>query len=209
MILSVPWCARISRCLFRRGGLLRMLVLSSLVVAGCASSPVGGSEATIAPDLRFAVPTPRELGCSIAAEQLVTARYRDEVVVFQAHLTVSPQRLSLIGFDSFGRRAFTITSADGSASFEAEPGLPQGLRLANILADLAIVYWPADAVERGLPRSVEVREEGNERSIFAGGHEVIRVDYDAPPGCGWPELAHYRNEAFGYALDLHSRRISR
>ncbi|HUC64088.1 MAG TPA: DUF3261 domain-containing protein [Stellaceae bacterium] len=171
---------------------------------GCSSAPPPEREAQIAPDLRFRIPSPGELGYSISAEQLVTAHYRGDVQTFEAHLSVSPQRLVLIGFDPFGRRAFTLTSGNGSTSFDAAPGLPKGLEPGNILADVAIVYWPDAAVERGLPSSAELRSRDDHRTILVDGHEVIRVDYDTPPARGWPRIAHYRNEAFGYALDLRS-----
>ncbi len=177
------------------------LVLSLL--AGCASPGALEHDVQIAPDLRLIIPAPRALGYSVSVEQLVTARYRGEVQTFEAHLSVSPERLILIGVDPFGRRVFTLSESD--AGVEAGPGLPEGLKVGNILADIAIVYWPAAAVQRGLePSSAELRSGGRSRSILLGGREVIRVDYDAPPDQGWPSVAHYRNEALGYALDLRS-----
>ncbi|HZB90198.1 MAG TPA: DUF3261 domain-containing protein [Stellaceae bacterium] len=158
----------------------------------------------IAPHLRFRIPSPGELGYSISAEQLVTARYRDQVRSFEAHLSVAPDHLVLIGFDPFGGRALTVTWGADAIRFETEPGLPEGLNPGNILADLAIVYWPAAAVRRALPAAVELRTGERSRSIIADGREIIRVDYDRPFEAGWPSHAHYRNEAFGYALDLQS-----
>jgi hypothetical protein len=178
--------------------------MTLLALFGCSVAPPPEPEAKIAPDLRFRIPSPGELGYSISAEQLVTAHYRGDVQTFEAHLSVSPQRLVLIGFDPFGRRAFTVTSGGGTMRFDAAPGLPQGLEPGNILADVAIVYWPDAAVERGLPSSAELRSGEDRRTILVDGREIIRVDYDTPRARGWPRMAHYRNEAFGYALDLRS-----
>lgn len=175
-----------------------------LVALGACSTSTRRAEAQIAPNIKFELPSPQELGYSVDAEQLVTARYRDDTQLFEAHLTVSPQRVLVIGFDPFGRRVFTATLTDGTTTFEATPALPSGLQAGNILADVAIVYWPDGAIRRGLPNSAEVRTEDDSRSILVGGREIIRVDYDTPPERGWPKLARYRNEAFGYALDLQS-----
>lgn len=203
-MVFVPWRGRIGREARPSNILLTLVALTLFALFGCSSTPGPEPEAQIAPDVRFRIPSPGELGYSISAEQLVTARYRGDVQTFEAHLSVSPQRLVLIGFDPFGRRAFTVTSGGGSTRFDAAPGLPKGLDPGNILADVAIVYWPDAAVERGLPSSAELRSRDDHRTILVDGHEVIRVDYDTPPARGWPRMAHYRNEAFGYALDLRS-----
>lgn len=207
MILSmsrVYWRRSAEARRWRRTALLAALSLAPIALAGCATSLPPGAEVDLAPHFPFHVPSPGELGYSITAEQLVTAHYRGDVQTFEAHLSVSPQRLLLIGFDPFGRRAFTVTSTHGAISFDAAPGLPKGINPGNILADIAIVYWPAASVRRGLPAGAELRSSANGRSILASGHEVVRVAYDTPFASGWPISAHYRNEAFGYALDIHS-----
>jgi len=189
---------------WRRTALIAALSVAPIALAGCATSPPPSAEVDLAPHFPFHVPSPAELGYSITTEQLVTAHYRGSVQTFEAHLSVTPQRLLLIGFDPFGRRAFTVTSTDGAISFNAAPGVPQGINPGNILADIAIVYWPAASVRRGLPAGAELRSSASGRSIVANGHEVIHVAYDTPFASGWPTSAHYSNEAFGYALDLRS-----
>ena len=125
--------------------------------------------------------------------------------MFEAHLSVSPERLTLIGLDPFGRRALTLTMTDAGMTVDKASWLPQGLRPENILADVAIVYWPEDAVRRGLARTDAVlTSDGRGRSIIAGGREVVRVNYGPRHGDSWAGAVHYRNSAFGYELDLRS-----
>jgi Protein of unknown function (DUF3261) len=182
--------------------------LAALVLAGlfsACSAPPPEPAAYIAPELRFALPSPRELGHSVSAVQLVTARYRGDVQMFEAHLSVSPERMTLIGLDPFGRRALTVTLTDGGITVDKASWFPQALRPENILADVAIVYWPEDAVRRGLARTDAVlRSDAGGRSIIADGHEVVRVDYGPRQQDAWAGAAHYRNDAFGYELDLRS-----
>lgn len=176
-----------------------------VLLDGCAAPPAAKEGTLIAPDLYFLTPTPRELGYSVSASQLVTARYRGDVYVFQAQIAVSPDRLTMIGLDPFGRRTLTITSTDSGVTVEAAPGLPDGLRPANILADMAIVYWPEEAVRRGLSESSAIlRASARERSVILNGTELIRVDYDAAQNGQWARSARYMNIAFGYELDLRS-----
>lgn len=177
-------------------------------LSGCVGHAGNRVEAQIAPDLRFAVPAPSELGYGVTVEQLVTARFGGETQVFQAHLAVSPERLTMIALDGFGRRVFTLSAGDAGMALDRAPAVPAGLSGANILADVAIVYWPEAAVRRALYGSAAVLESGDRwRAILVDRREVIRVSYDAPPGSGWASIAHYRNNAFGYELDLQSRRV--
>jgi hypothetical protein len=179
-------------------------LLLAMAFSACSALPPE-PVAYIAPDLRFSLPSPRELGRSVNAVQLVTAHYRGDVQMFEAHLSVSPERLTLIGLDPFGRRALTVTMTDAGMTVDKASWLPQGLRPENILADLAIVYWPEDAVRRGLARTDAVlTSDARERSISAGGREVVRVDYGRRTGDAWTGVAHYRNAVFGYELDLRS-----
>jgi hypothetical protein len=192
---------------FRVGRVRHFVIMAVMAGAlcGCNAPPRAAMTATIAPDLRFALPSPRELGYRMSAVQLVTARYGGDTQVFEAHVTVSPERLTFIGLDPFGRRALTVTLDDSGMDVERAPGLPEALRAENILADVAIVYWPEAAVKRGLSQSgAELRADAGGRSIIAGGREVIRVDYGSSQNGAWAGTARYRNIAFGYELDLRS-----
>lgn len=184
---------------------LRLIVIGFGTLAGCAAAPPPEASALIAPELRFAIPAPRELGYRVDASQLVTAHFRGDTQVFEAHLTVSPDRLTFIGLDPLGRRALTVTSTDAGIAVDAAPWLPAGLKAENILADIAIMYWPEEAVRRGLTRSAAtLHVDPHERSITANGREVIHVDYGAQQGESWAGSARYRNLAFGYELELQS-----
>ena len=179
------------------------LVLGS--ISGACTAPPLEPGAYIAPELRFALPRPRDLGHSVNAVQLVTAHYRGDVQMFEAHLSVSPDRMTLIGLDPFGRRALTVTLTDTGIDIDKAPWFPQALRPENILADVTIIYWPEEAVRRGLARTGAVlRSDARGRSIIADGREVVRVDYAPTAGDAWAGTAHYRNDAFGYELDLRS-----
>jgi len=186
---------------------VRLALVAMLAVSGCASH-AAQMRAEIAPHLLFSVPAPGELGFAVEAEQRVTAQYGDDRQVFEAHLSVARNRLLLIAFDPFGRRLFTL-SEDGTLQFAAQPDLPAALRPENVLADIALVYWPEPAIARGLPTGVRITEHDNHRSISVGGREIIDVDYDRSSDRAWPRVAHYRNLALGYALEIESSVSSR
>ena len=192
----------------KAGPILAMSLIAGALL-GCAAPQGPDSTALIAPDIRFAIPGPGDLGYSVSAEQLVTAHFQGQMQVFEAHLSVGPDKLTFVGLDPLGRRALTVTDGDAGLVADAAPWLPQGLNPANILSDIAIVYWPEAALRRGLAgTSATLEASPAGRSILAGGKEIIHVDYPAGEGASWNGSAHYRNIAFGYELDLQSKRVA-
>ena len=177
-----------------------------LSVTGCGARYVASpGSTTIAPRLQFAIPTGRELGYSIDSTQLITAHVRDQVQVFQAYVSATPDKVTVIAFDPFGGRALTVIATDDAIHTEVAPIVPSVLRPGNILADIAIVYWPAAAVRRGLAgTSATLYDDDRERTITDNGREVVHVTYDTPHENTWTKVAHLRNIAFGYELDLQS-----
>jgi hypothetical protein len=183
-----------------------LLCVSMLSSAACAArySASPGST-TIAPGLEFAIPSGRDLGHSLDATQLITAHFHDQVQVFQAYISVSPEKITVIALDPFGSRAMTITATDDGIHSEVAPMVPSVLRPANILADIAIVYWPAPALRRGLAgTSATLSDNESERTISVDGREVVHVSYPAPHEDSWTKFARLRNIAYGYELDLQS-----
>jgi len=188
-----------------------LLLVSMMSFAACAARyTVSPGSITIGPGLNFAIPTGRELGYSLEATQLITAHFRDQVQVFQAYISVSPEKITVIALDPFGGRAMTINATDDGIRSEVAPMVPAVLRPANILADIAIVYWPTPAVRRGLiGTSASLNEypghdDSRERVISVDGREVVHVTYDAPHENSWTKFARLRNIAYGYELDLQS-----
>jgi len=183
-----------------------LLVLVTIFSASCATRYETGLGSTrIAPGLEFLIPTGRELGYSIETTQLITAHYGDRVQVFQAYVSVSPEKITLIALDPFGNRALTVTATDDGIHTEAAPIVPSVLHPENILADLAIVYWPASAVRHRLAgTSASLYDDQRERKISVDDREVVHVIYESPHEDSWAKRAHLHNIAYGYELDLQS-----
>jgi hypothetical protein len=201
-------CFGPSRSAHFRGPCARacLALACSAVLGACASSEHRTTKpAHIAPDVEFVIPGPQDLGQCANVSQLITARYRDRTFVFEGRLSASPERLQLVGLDGFGRRALSIVWDGDQVSFDPAPWLPDALKPENILADIAIIYWPEEAVRRGLAGSDAVlRTVQRERSITMHGDNIITVTYDTPNRETWARSAKYRNMAFDYELDLRS-----
>lgn len=169
----------------------------ALVLASCSSAPPPGTEGVaVARDVALVLPSPADLGRSVEAMQMVTARRNGETHVFEARLSVDGQRLLLVGTDSLGRRAMTIEWRAGRVTVDKAPWVPDALRPENILADIVLLYWPEPVLTRSL-RGAAVRGDVAGRGIG----DAIRVSWDADP---WNGQSHLVNHSFGYELDVQS-----
>jgi hypothetical protein len=178
-------------------------------LAGCATVPLPPGETRIAPSVVFAIPGPEALGYPVAATQLITAHVRGNTLAFESHVEIGKESIDLVGLDPFGRRALTIHWRDGVLSYETAPWLPDRVKPENILADIAITYWPEAAIRAGLASSgATVEDSPAHRTIIAGGHAIISIDYDGAEAQRWTGMVHYRNEALDYDLDIRSVRIA-
>ena len=177
-----------------------------LALSGCADSsppPAPAGTVRVAPDLFLTMPKPSSLGRELEATQLITAHYGDQTYVFEGHLSASSQRLLLQGLDAMGRKAMTIRWSDDGIQTETAPWLPKQLRPENMLADIVMIYWPADQVNAALAASGgHVTATARSRSIADAKAEVIHADYSGDDP--WNGSLSYSNLAWGYALNVQS-----
>jgi hypothetical protein len=193
----------------------RILVIALLVLASgaCARHSIEGPgrSVSISPDLTLVLPRPSDLGHAIEVTQLVTARYGSRVFAFEGHVSATPERFLMVGLDSLGRRAMTITWSDAAMTYEAASWLPPQLRPENVLADMVLLYWPEASVRQALaPSGGTVTAARGRRTITKDGEPVVQIQYDeaAADGTPWTGRLHYRNLAFHYELEVQSVRSS-
>jgi hypothetical protein len=180
-------------------------LLLALLLAGCASAGSQRISALLAPRLRYQPPLPRDLGRTVQARQLITARYREQIVAFEGYLGVTPAELTMVATDGFGRRAMTLNWSEAGLRAEAASFVPEFIRPENILADITVAYWPADAVRAGLAGTgATLTDDARQRVIAFEGQDIIAIEYERAAGAGLPPFARYRNLAFGYDLELRS-----
>jgi len=200
--------------------LLGVIVGVSLGLAGCApvsatpsgppnaqvpNAQVPNGQVIVAPGITFVLPPPATLGRSVEAQQLVTARYRNDTFAFEASISVTPARLLLVGTDMLGRRAMTIEWTGNDLKVEAAPWVPAELRARNVIADIMLAHWPQNAVRAGLAPAGALREvDPGHRMIALDGRDVIRIDREDGAAGSWSGRWLYRNLAWGYELDIQS-----
>ena len=182
----------------RRG----LLALFTGTLAGCAA-PAPDDRVRMAPGVFLRLPDPAALGRSVEAVQLVRARHGADQFVFEAHLSVTPERLMLVCVDPLGRQALSLRWEQRRLSVQAADWLPDAIHPENILADLMLTSWPIASLRAGLVGSDAVLAEGaGWRSVSVAGREMIRAEYGGQTM--WNGAATYRNLAWGYELDVQS-----
>lgn len=177
-----------------------VFLLAGLVLAACSSAPSLPEAVTVAPGITLALPAPAELGRREDAVQLVTARRGDETFVFECRLSVDADSLLLAGSDSMGRRAMTVSWSRGNMAVERADWLPDTLRPENILADIVLLYWPDEAVRRGLT-GADLTPTPQGRRIG----DAIAVSWRDDP---WNGLSRLVNTPWGYEIEVRSVRVS-
>ncbi len=189
---------------------LGVIVSAGLGLVGCtpAGAPTSGlpnGQVTVAPGIVFSLPPPATLGRSVEADQLVTARYRNETFVFESRISVTPERLLVVGTDMLGRRAMTIEWNGDDLQADAAPWVPPELRARNVIADIMLLHWPENAVRAGLSPDATMRVAGPGRRVFAAeGRNMISSDRTDGGPESWSGRWTYRNLAWGYQLDIQS-----
>jgi len=176
------------------------VLLLTLVLAACATVPPASDRVLVAPGVTLALPAPGELGRREDAVQLVTARRDGETFVFECRLSVDGERLLLAGSDSMGRRAMTVTWSRDGIVVERADWLPETLKPENVLADIVLLYWPEEAVRRGLSGAPLIQTPQG-RSV---GDSIV-VSWRGDP---WNGLSRLVNRPWGYEIEVRSARVA-
>ncbi|HLO75669.1 MAG TPA: DUF3261 domain-containing protein [Magnetospirillum sp.] len=172
------------------------LMAAALCACVATPPPPDPDHVPVAPGITLRLPAPADLGREVEAVQMVTARRNGETHVFEARLSVDKERLLMVGTDSLGRRAMTVTWRAGKVDAERAAWLPDGLRPENILADIVLLYWPEATLQRAVS-GAKVAQNGDTRTIG----DAVAVSWRGDPWNGQSRLV---NSPWGYELEVRS-----
>ena len=198
------------RALLRRLCLVVSLGLAAAGLSACGhlALPVAvdlsPDRVPLAPAVTFALPSAGDLGRSVEAVQLVTARYGEEVFLFEGRLSVTANAVRMVGTDPLGRRAMSLLWQDGRLEVDKADWLPPALKPEHVLADIVLLYWPDHAIAPQIAGAV-VEPTADGRQISKDGKPVITITRQGDP---WTGTARLQNLAWGYRLDVRSREVT-
>lgn len=174
---------------------------AALSLAACASTPEPQLTARIAPDVTLALPAPPNYPETRALTQIIRARRDGETRAFEAALTLSPAEVVIVIAAVAGPRLATITWTGEGVSQDRAALAPDAVPVENVLADIFVGMWPAEAVRASLPDGVELSEETGVRILSRGDEQLILVVTDPAN----PHVTTLTNVALGYELTIRSR----
>lgn len=180
------------RCGKRR----RIVVLGifALALAGCA--PRGAQPARLG--LKLA---PAALGASISLQQHLTVEREGRIDELDAALEVDAEQVDLVLL-ALGRRVLAVRYDGKTLDAWRHPQLPSQLRVEDVLEDLQLTLWPADAIRKALPGSWQIEENGLRRTLLLDGAPVMVIEYSGEPR--WSGKVVLSNLRYRYRLTIES-----
>jgi hypothetical protein len=183
----------------------RTLLLAGL--AGCTAPESLPGSVAIIPGVTLHLPGPNELGRSVEAAQIVRANYRGRDIVFEAQLSITPQRLLLACIDPLGRPAMTVRWEQGQVSAQRAEWSPASLRPENMLADIMLMYWPQPSLRQALAASnATVTDTPNRRTVLHRQQPIIQIGYQSNDP--WNGTVSYESVFWNYTLDVQSVEVT-
>jgi hypothetical protein len=187
------------------------LLLAGVLLAGCVTGPPAGPPpppgvAAVARDkVYLTLPTPPGYPGETEMAQSIVAQYGPRKVAFDALVSLSPSKVTVIVTAPAGPRVAQIDwDADGVRG-KTEGQAPPGFRAENVLADMVMANWPKPALEQALGGRLEVWDYPNGHRKLVRGKELV---VDIPPAARDADGASRRtltNHDFGYSLTIVSR----
>jgi hypothetical protein len=177
------------------------------VLAGCASDDAPQETLPmIAPGHLLTLPAPGDLGRSVEAAQLIAVHRESETYVLEGHISVTPEKFLLVGVDGTGRRALTLTwEKSGKVTTETAPWMPRAIPPGPMLADIVVLYWPEAIVRGALKESgATLAVADGSRTVTADGVQILHAEYQEGAEAPWSGKLRYRNDAWGYDIEVQS-----
>jgi hypothetical protein len=166
-----------------------------LTLAGCASTPPAGPAR-----LGLKLP-PAALGESISLQQHLKVERNGRTDELDAALEVDPFHVELVGL-AFGQRVLSLGYDGKELKSWRHPMLPAQVRPEDVLEDVQLTLWPADAIARALPAGWRVEDNGLRRTLYLDGDVVTTMTYSAMPR--WTGTVVLENLRYKYRLTIQS-----
>ena len=178
-----------------RIALVALMLSSSLILAGCASLAQPERERV---GLKLA---PAALGQSLSLQQHLTIERNGRIDELDAALEVDASHLELVGL-AFGQRVLSLNYDGKELTSWRHAMLPPQVQAEDVLEDLQLTLWPADAIAQSLPAGWRIEDQGLRRTLYLWNSVVTSITYSALPR--WNGTAILENVRYNYRLTIQS-----
>jgi hypothetical protein len=153
------------------------------------------------PDRLHIALSPASFAERLSLQQRVHVEQAGREVDFDAVLDIDSTTITLVGM-MMGQRIFTLRY-DGSNVTESRSAfLPKEVRAEDVLSDIQLALWPAEAVRSALPAGWSLGDDSTKRVLSQDGIPRTTITYAATPR--WTGVVTLQDEQFGYRLVIRS-----
>lgn len=176
-----------------------MPLIPLMLLLACAAAPrVPAPE--LVDDFRLRL-SPASLGSELQLSQRITLIRGDERRSFEAQFEADPRSVRIAAV-AMGQTVASLSWDGSSFEHRSSAHLPSVVTPARILSDVQLAWWPAKALQGGLPAGYSLQETEGQRSVLHHGIPFASVSYQGTgPAWSHVRLTHHRD---GYALDIES-----
>lgn len=180
-----------------RAGLMQRIALAAafagmLALAGCATTPPPQARLGLKLD-------PAALGTAISVQQHLKVERGGRIDELDVALQVEPDAVDVVGL-AFGQRVLSL-HYDGKQLTEwRHVMLPKQVRAEDVLEDMQLTLWPADAVARALPAGWRIAEQGLRRTLYLDDQPIMLIEYSGQPR--WSGTVVLENLRYKYRLTI-------
>ncbi len=145
-----------------------------LLLVGCATTNVPTQPT---PQARIGLKlTPASFGQTLTLQQHLTVEHPGRTDQLDTVLQIDPQQLDVVGL-MLGQRVMTLHYDGSTLQIWRHPRLPAQVQGADVLENIELTLWPADAIRQALPLGWRIEEKGLQRKLFFNGTLIMTIDY--------------------------------
>lgn len=164
------------------------------IVGGCATAP--------APVARLGLKlAPSALGEAVSLQQHLTVERNGRIDELDAAVEIDDQRIEMVGL-AFGQRVLSLTYDGKQFKTWRHVMLPSQVRADDVLEDMQLTLWPAQAIAASLPSGWRIAEEGLQRRLYLNEELVSTITYSGQPR--WSGTVVMDNARYKYRLTIQS-----
>jgi hypothetical protein len=193
----------------------RTLILLALLigVAGCVSiHPQGESQpkpaepAETRPQPLFPLAPPS--GPPRRIVQQLSAHWPGSRETLLCVLELDSQHIAMAGLTQDGLSLFNLSYDGKKLEADKNPLVPETLVPEMIIADLQLVYWPLDSLQKLLPKGLKLEAGPGFRRLSEQGRPLVEVRYlsqeDLNHEGAWPKEVELTHLQYHYKLTIHT-----
>lgn len=181
-----------------------LILRSARAVAAIALAVALSACATVAPPpqarlgLKLA---PAALGASISVQQHLKVERNGRTDDMDVALQVEPEAIDVVGL-AFGQRVLTLHYDGKDLTSWRHVMLPSQVRAEDVLEDMQLTLWPAEAIAAALPAGWRVADQGAKRTLYLDNEPIMQIAYSGNPR--WSGTVVLENLRYHYKLTIES-----